>query len=151
MVKDPDRFRSAKKDWNTISSKMDADTARASDELESASFNTIAGFASWWNKWYLKAGHKRLGRLMVRIAKAQKNFTAKNVSQMTTNFSTIASNSKEIVSSEVDLKFQFCSRNVDSMAFFIPIVEGGSVLIAINVSHPAFRQINQILQSINLT
>jgi|HubBroStandDraft_1064217.scaffolds.fasta_scaffold223329_2 hypothetical protein len=25
--------------------------------------------ANWWAKWYLKAGHKRLGRLLVEVAK----------------------------------------------------------------------------------
>jgi len=25
--------------------------------------------ASWWAKWYLKAGHKRLGRFLVELAK----------------------------------------------------------------------------------
>jgi hypothetical protein len=25
--------------------------------------------AQWWTKWYLKAGHKRLGRLLVELAK----------------------------------------------------------------------------------
>jgi hypothetical protein len=23
----------------------------------------------WWNRWYLKAGHKRLGRTLVELAK----------------------------------------------------------------------------------
>jgi hypothetical protein len=25
--------------------------------------------AVWWSRWYLKAGHKRLGRALVEIAK----------------------------------------------------------------------------------
>jgi hypothetical protein len=25
--------------------------------------------ATWWARWYMKAGHKRLGRLLVDIAK----------------------------------------------------------------------------------
>lgn len=25
--------------------------------------------ASWWAKWYLRAGHKRLGRLLLELAK----------------------------------------------------------------------------------
>ena len=24
---------------------------------------------AWWGRWYLKAGHKRLGRVLVRIGK----------------------------------------------------------------------------------
>ena len=29
----------------------------------------VAAVADWWNRHYLKAGHKRLGRIMVKIAK----------------------------------------------------------------------------------
>jgi hypothetical protein len=28
--------------------------------------------AAWWERWYLKAGHKRLGRALVEIAKKSK-------------------------------------------------------------------------------
>jgi len=28
--------------------------------------------ASWWSKWYMKAGHKRLGRVVVKFGKAPK-------------------------------------------------------------------------------
>lgn len=26
----------------------------------------------WWSKWYIKTGHKRLGRILVQIAKDSK-------------------------------------------------------------------------------
>jgi hypothetical protein len=29
----------------------------------------VKAAAVWWNKWYGKAGHKRLGRLLVELAK----------------------------------------------------------------------------------
>lgn len=25
--------------------------------------------AEWWNKWYVKAGHKRLGRILLNLTK----------------------------------------------------------------------------------
>jgi len=25
--------------------------------------------ADWWNRWYLKAGHKRLGRILIAMTK----------------------------------------------------------------------------------
>jgi hypothetical protein len=28
--------------------------------------------AKWWAAWYLKAGHKRLGRLLVELARQKK-------------------------------------------------------------------------------
>ena len=32
---------------------------------------TAQEVAQWWAKWYLKAGHKRLGRLLVTMTKAE--------------------------------------------------------------------------------
>jgi hypothetical protein len=30
-----------------------------------------AEFADWWMRWYIKAGHKRLGRLLVQFRKEE--------------------------------------------------------------------------------
>ncbi len=30
---------------------------------------SCADTSHWWRRWYLKAGHKRLGRIMVGLAK----------------------------------------------------------------------------------
>ena len=39
------------------------------DLTETLSGESVTGVAEWFAKWYLKAGHKRLGRLLVTIAK----------------------------------------------------------------------------------
>lgn len=49
--------------------KMDAAAEEAEKDLatlDQAAFKTVA---AWWQKWYITAGHKRLGRIMVKIAK----------------------------------------------------------------------------------
>jgi hypothetical protein len=33
---------------------------------------TARDVVKWWAGWYLKAGHKRLGRLLVELAKQKK-------------------------------------------------------------------------------
>jgi hypothetical protein len=40
--------------------------AELKENLDSWSANDLIG---WWAKWYLKAGHKRLGRTLVAISK----------------------------------------------------------------------------------
>jgi hypothetical protein len=48
--------------------QMDAYAVEASHELLVMSESgTIAELADWWRRWYLKAGHKRLARLLMRI------------------------------------------------------------------------------------
>jgi hypothetical protein len=57
---------------NEKQKEMDAEAVRARGELEQNidSWNARA-VAAWWGRWYLKAGHKRLGRTLVDIAKKQ--------------------------------------------------------------------------------
>ena len=37
-----------------------------------ANYQGVDDIARWWSKWFLKAGHKRLGRILVGIAKEVK-------------------------------------------------------------------------------
>lgn len=46
--------------------KMDAAAAEAAKEFQ-ASW-TAPEVATWWKKWYMTAGHKRLGRILVQMA-----------------------------------------------------------------------------------
>ena len=57
---------------NEKQKEMDAEAGRARGELEQNldSWNARA-VAAWWDRWYMKAGHKRLGRALVEIAKKQ--------------------------------------------------------------------------------
>lgn len=48
---------------------MDAAAKEAEQDLENLEAGAVKSLADWWAKHYLKAGHKRLGRLMVSIAK----------------------------------------------------------------------------------
>ena len=49
--------------------EMDAAAQEAEKELATLDQAAVKTLAAWWQKWYLKAGHKRLGRLMVKVAK----------------------------------------------------------------------------------
>jgi hypothetical protein len=50
---------------------MDEAAEAALEELDQH-FNewSAQDLAGWWIKWYLKAGHKRLGRILVKMGKA---------------------------------------------------------------------------------
>ena len=52
--------------------QMDDAAAQAQQELEQNIENLSArDIISWWSKWYMKTGHKRLGRILVAMGKAQ--------------------------------------------------------------------------------
>jgi hypothetical protein len=51
---------------------MDEAADNAREELESLPEDAVKTIAKWWVKWYLKAGHKRLGRIMAEIGKAKR-------------------------------------------------------------------------------
>lgn len=56
---------------NEKQKEMDAEAVRARGELEqNLDAWSARDVAAWWNRWYLKAGHKRLGRTLVDIAKS---------------------------------------------------------------------------------
>lgn len=54
----------------TSPAEMDEAAKEAKADLGNCtSEKSVSEVAAWWKKWYMKAGHKRLGRLLVTIAK----------------------------------------------------------------------------------
>lgn len=49
--------------------EMDAATKEAEQDLGMLTEECVKAMAGWFAKHYLKAGHKRLGRLLVKISK----------------------------------------------------------------------------------
>lgn len=45
--------------------KMDNAAGDAENDLINVDEDAIQAVAKWWKKWYPKAGHKRLGRILV--------------------------------------------------------------------------------------
>ncbi len=53
----------------TVLAEMDSAAEEAEKDLATLDQAAVEAVAAWWLKWYMKAGHKRLGRLMVKVAK----------------------------------------------------------------------------------
>ncbi len=58
-------------DRGDVLAKMDAAAEEAEKDLETLDRAATEAIAAWWLKWYMTAGHKRLGRIMVKIAKSK--------------------------------------------------------------------------------
>ena len=54
-----------------VLAKMDVAAEEAEKDLETLDRAAVETLAAWWLKWYMKAGHKRLGRIMVKLAKSK--------------------------------------------------------------------------------
>ncbi len=44
---------------------MDNAAMKAADELAELPKEAVVVVAKWWKKWYMSAGHKRLGRVLI--------------------------------------------------------------------------------------
>ncbi|HDD43691.1 MAG TPA: hypothetical protein ENG63_02360 [Candidatus Desulfofervidus auxilii] len=53
----------------SIFEEMDKAAENAKEELKNLNEEAVIQVAQWWNKWYLKAGHKRLGRILINYLK----------------------------------------------------------------------------------
>ena len=54
-----------------VLAKMDEAAEEAERDLATVDQKAVETLAAWWLKWYMTAGHKRLGRIMVKVAKRQ--------------------------------------------------------------------------------
>ena len=46
--------------------EMDNYAIDAQNDLVNVDQESLEKVAAWWEKWYLKCGHKRLGRILVK-------------------------------------------------------------------------------------
>ena len=46
--------------------QMDDAAREAQDDLVNVDQEAVEKVKVWWEKWYMKAGHKRLGRIIVK-------------------------------------------------------------------------------------
>lgn len=53
------------------SEQFDASAEEARQDLANLESEAVVALAQWWAKWYTQAGHKRLGRILVQIAKEE--------------------------------------------------------------------------------
>lgn len=55
---------------NEQHNEMDEEANKARKELEkNIDLWSARALAHWWNRWYLKAGHKRLGRILIEFTR----------------------------------------------------------------------------------
>ena len=49
--------------------EMDVAAEQAAEDLETLDREAVKIISTWWRKWFMKTGHKRLGRALVALDK----------------------------------------------------------------------------------
>jgi hypothetical protein len=57
---------SEEKSRDDILAEMDVYAIEAQNDLVNIDQEALEKVTVWWQKWYLKCGHKRLGRILVK-------------------------------------------------------------------------------------
>ena len=55
-----------------VMAELDLAADEAEKDLDSIPNEILAPLSAWWRKWYLKTGHKRLGRILLQYAEQKK-------------------------------------------------------------------------------
>ena len=58
-------------EFDQAAEKANEDLQKIMKDMKEEERTGILELAQWWKDHYMKAGHKRLGRILVQIAKAQ--------------------------------------------------------------------------------
>ena len=59
--------------------RLDDAAVDAQNDLEDVSGEALTEIANWWRKWVRKAGHKRLGRVLLQYADKAKQYEVRSV------------------------------------------------------------------------
>ena len=117
--------------------QMDAYLTSAEKSLdESVSKESVEAVSTWWNQWFMVAGHRRLGRLI-------RDKTRRNSRN---NSRTAQANKQELPTRDLraytsDAGFKYVIRAaelIDAASMFSVETVGGEVIIDLNLTHPIF-------------
>lgn len=116
---------------------MDAYAAEASKELAGLEDARIADVAGWWKRWYLKTGHKRLGRLM-NAYKSPAHLPAHDSSSNGQH----SNPAPDAIIIDDGTEFVFQQKAMDTARFIAVKHSGAVVSIDLNTQHPLHRYIS---------
>ena len=132
--------------WNRKTSLEDMDKARdeAAEALARMPQDTVRLMANWWHQWYMKAGHKRLGRLLL----TKKQVPSKSRRKRTGRDNLSGDSSGDLRARITDLGSRYVleEAHLDSSAFFVIDEVGAEIRIVLNSNHPAHKTIVSALR-----
>ena len=132
--------------WNRKASpeKMDKARDEAAAALTRMPQDAVRLMADWWNQWYMKAGHRRLGRLLL----TKKSVSRRSQKKHTGNDRGRDDSSRDLRARITDLGSHFVleEAQLDSSAFFAVNEVAAEIRIILNSNHPAHDMIRSVLR-----
>ena len=133
--------------WNRKASPEDMDRARdeAAEALARMPQDAVRLVANWWNHWYMKVGHRRLGRLLLTKKSAFRSPQKQHVG----NGHVAGGSSSDLRARITDLgaHIVLVEAQLDSSAFFVVDEIAAEIRIILNTNHPAYKTIASALRS----
>ena len=131
--------------WNRKASPEDMDKAldEAAAVLARLPQDAVSLVANWWNQWYIRAGHRRLGRLLLTKRRVSTPPQRQRVDR-----GHVADNSSgDLKARIVDLgpHYVLAEAHLDSSAFFVVDEVAAEIRIILNSNHPAYKTIASAL------
>ena len=123
--------------------EMDSARDQAETALSSLPRDVVKTMADWWNRWYLSAGHRRLGRLLLSHKSPPRPKGRKREIIGFSKSGTLPEPKVRVV--DEGLIYTLTTEHLDSAAFFEVRETGAEVCVVLNSSHPAFQAIEQAL------
>ena len=120
---------------------MDKHLEKAEVVLKTFSKETILTVADWWKQWYMTAGHRRLGRLLLTHA------SKKSANQTQNQINLLQELHANTIST--GLIFTFSEAPQDTVAMFSVEYQGAEVRIILNTLHSAHSLLKGILEDQN--
>ena len=121
--------------------EMDSATDQAEKALKSLHGEAVKAMADWWNQWYLSAGHRRLGRLLLSHKSPPRPKVRKLETTGHPGSETLPEPKVRVV--DEGLIYTVTTEHLDSSAFFEVRETGAEVCVVLNSSHPAFQALEQ--------
>ena len=123
--------------------EMDSARDQAEKALKSLPGDAVKAMADWWNQWYLSAGHRRLGRLLLSHKSPTRPKVRKRETAGYPGSETFPEPKVRVV--DGGLVYTLATEHLDSSAFFEVKETGAEVCVVLNSSHPAFQALGQAL------
>ena len=124
-------------------SEMDNAKDQAEKALNRLPKDVVKTMADWWSQWYLSAGHRRLGRLLLSHRSTPKPTGRVRERAEFVKRDALHEPKAHIV--EEGLIYILTTAHLDSAAFFEVKETAAEVCIVLNSNHPACQTIEQAL------
>jgi hypothetical protein len=123
--------------------QMETMSVSANEELQGLSESDVSKVADWWKSWFLKVGHKRLGRALIKKSTSSRKRSNKSNTNARLKFDQVNSVERSIPTrmSDSTAKYRIISRALSEPVLFSFESNYPDLAIVLNKNHPMYASI----------